>query len=168
MRRGALARAEADLAAGRTHAAAARLRSLLVAEPLDLAVRGRLAEAYRRAGNLVQAGRWAYLTTQLRPEEEVAFLRAYPSPWVRLRVLRYPGAPESLPPVPAERLRRLVVAAHLTGPPPRPVPLPSGAVLREQRRGNLVPCLFVFISLTVMMALVIIGIVRVWDWWQSL
>lgn len=164
---GALSRAEADLAAGHTYAATQRLRSLLVQRPDDLVIRARLAHAYRQAGNLVAAGRWAYLTGDLRPEEELAFLRAYPQPWLRLRALRYPGTPESLPPAPADRLRRLVVAAHLAGPPARS-PLPTAAPSPEKRHDSLVPCLFVLITFTVLAALAVIGVARVWQWWESI
>ena len=164
-RRGALARAEADLAHGRTHSAIQRLRSLLAADPGDPVVRSRLAAAYRNSGNLVEAGRWAYLTEELIPEEEAAFLRAYPSPWLRLRVLRFPGSPDSLGPQAAERLRRLVVSAHLTGPPRTPGAIPFTEA--EQRHGTLVPCLFVAVTMLVTTALAVIGAVRLWDWWQS-
>jgi Tetratricopeptide repeat len=165
-RRGALTRAAADLARGHTHAAIQRLRSLLVADPSDLAVRTMLARAYRQAGNLVEAGRWAYLTDELRPDEEAAFLRAYPSSWLRLRSLRYPGDPHTLAPEPAARLRRLVIAAHLAGPP-RLLPA-EPARPPERRHGTLFPCLYVIVILTAAAALAVIGAVRVWDWWVNL
>jgi hypothetical protein len=165
-RRGALARAEADLAQGRTHSAIQRLRSLLAADPGDPVVRSRLAAAYRSSGNLVEAGRWAYLTEDLIPEEEAAFLRAYPSPWLRLRVLRFVGSPDSLGPQAGERLRRLVVSAHLTGPPRTPGAVPPFGEV-DQRHGTLVPCLFVVVTMLVATALAVIGAVRLWDWWQS-
>jgi Tetratricopeptide repeat len=167
-RRGALARAEADLARGRTYAAIRRLRSLLVADPADLEVRSRLARAYRRTGNLTEAGRWAYLTAELRPDEEAAFLRAYPSPWVRLRVLRFVGTPEVLPREAADRLRRLVVAAQIAGPPrPRPAILPGADEEQDRRHGSLVPCLVVVLSFALLSALAVIGAVRVWRWWVN-
>ncbi len=163
-RSGALARAAAELERGRTHAAIQRLRSLLATDPADLVVRAALAEAYRRAGNLAEAGRWAYLTDELRADEEAAFLRAFPSSWHRVRALRYLPGPETLAPEPAARLRRLVIAAHLAGPPRVLVAPPPP----EHRHGNLVPCLYVVVTLTVAAVLAVIGAVRVWDWWVNL
>jgi DNA-binding SARP family transcriptional activator len=164
-RRTALTRAAADLARGHTHAAIQRLRSLLVTDPTDLVIRARLAQAYRQAGNLVEAGRWAYLTDELRPNEEAAFLRAYPSSWLRLRALRYPADPQTLAPEPAARLRRLVIAAHLAGPPRLPAAPPRPP---EKRHGTLFPCLYVVVILTAATVLAVIGAVRVWTWFIDL
>jgi hypothetical protein len=83
-----------------------------------------------------------------------------------LRVLRYVGTPDALPPEAAERLRRLVVAAHLAGAPrQRTPPLEAQP---EHRRRNLVPCLFVLVVMLGLIALAIIGALRVWDWWVNL
>ncbi len=158
-------RVESDLANGHTHAAIQRLRSLLVADPADLDLRARLARVYRDTGNLTEAGRWAYLTTELGPEEEAAFLRGYPSPWLRLRVLRFAGPAEVLAPEATQRLRRLVTEAQVVGPPrQRPIlPIPSDA--SEIRHGNLVPCLVVVVSFALLCTLAVVGALRVWHWW---
>jgi hypothetical protein len=155
----------ADLADGRTYAAIQRLRSLLATDPGDLDLRLRLARAYRGTGNLTEAGRWAYLTAELEPEEEAAFLRAYPSPWLRLRVLRYPGSAAGLPAEAAERLRRLVVAARVAGPPRSNAVLPLPTDELNEQRGTLLPCLVVVLSLLLLTTLAVIGALRVWHWW---
>jgi hypothetical protein len=157
-----LARAKQDLAQGHTYVATRRLRTYLANDPDNLEVRRVLAAIYRQAGNLVEAGRWGFLTADVTPHELTAFERANPSPFLRLRLLGLAADPRKLPPVARDRLRVLTVQAERVGPPPdwteedRPQPLP-------QRR-NTVPCLFVAIALTVFAALVTIGIYQVVMW----
>jgi hypothetical protein len=85
-----LDRVAADLARGHTTPAIQRLSSLVAAHPTDLDLRQRLAAAHRLVGNLVQAGRWAYLHSEADPDEVAAFERAYPSTTGRLRALKWP------------------------------------------------------------------------------
>lgn len=93
----ALARVSADLARGRTHPAIQRLSSLVAVHPTDLDLRRRLAAVHRMVGNLVEAGRWAYLDPAANPVETRAFERAYPSPARRLVALRWPAGAELAP-----------------------------------------------------------------------
>jgi hypothetical protein len=86
-----LDRVATDLANSRTQPAIQRLSSLVAAHPTDLDLRMRLASIYRLTGNLVEAGRWAYLYAGADPAEIGAFERAFPSPAVRLRKLRWPA-----------------------------------------------------------------------------
>jgi hypothetical protein len=157
-----LARAKQDLAQGHTYVAIRRLRAHLANDPNNLEVRRVLAAIYRRSGNVVEAGRWGFLTGEVTPAELTAFERANPSPFLRLRLLHFTADPRKLPPPAQDRLRVLTLQAERVGPPPdwveedRPEPLP-------QRR-NTVPCLFVAIALTVFAALVTIGIYRVIMW----
>jgi hypothetical protein len=156
-----LARVKVDLSLGRPHLARQRLRTLLAIDPDDLEVRELLASVYRQTGNLVEAGRWAYLSPQLRPDELAAFERAHPSPWLRLRLLRFTGDLADLPPAARHRLRLLAAQAREAGPPPvwqRP------AVEPQPRRGNTVPCLFVAVTMVVVGVLVAIGVYRVMLW----
>jgi hypothetical protein len=85
-----LDRVDADLARGYTAPAIQRLSSLVAAHPTDLDLRQRLAAAHRQVGNLVEAGRWSYLSSAADPRETTAFERAYPVPARRLRALRWP------------------------------------------------------------------------------
>lgn len=110
---GVLDRVAADLARGSTHSAIQRLGSLVAAHPHDLDLRRRLAAAYRRVGNRIQAGRWDYLTLGADPAEIQAFERAYPSARARLRQLRWPHRPgEAATQYARDRLRRLVAEAE--------------------------------------------------------
>lgn len=156
-----LARVKVDLACGRTHLARQRLRTLLATDPDDLEVRELLADVHRHAGNLVEAGRWAYFSAQLRPAELIAFERAHPSPWLRLRLLRFTGDEADLTPAARERLRALNRQAALAGPPPdwRDAQQPDA-----QPRGAGFPCLFVAVALLVIGVLVAIGVYRVVQW----
>jgi hypothetical protein len=85
-----LDRVDADLAQGHTAPAIQRLSSLVAAHPTDLDLRQRLAAVHRQVGNLVEAGRWSYLSPAADPAETTAFERAYPVPARRLRALRWP------------------------------------------------------------------------------
>ena len=164
-----LARAKRDLAQGHTDLAIRRLRGYLATEPNSLEVRRVLAAIYRQTGNYAEAGRWGYLTADVRPVELTAFERANPSPFVRLRMLNFTADPRHLPPAAQDRLRVLTVQADRVGPPPgwqqRP---PSPAHEPEpdvpKRRSNTVPCLYVAIALTVLAALAAIGVYRMIMW----
>ena len=104
-----LARARADLDAGRTELARQRLRGLVGSYPTRLDVREALAETYRLAGDTAQAGRYAYLS-DVRDEAEVAaFEEAYAADPVRMmRALAWRAAEEDAPTETArERLRAL-------------------------------------------------------------
>jgi nitrate reductase NapE component len=156
-----LARAKQDLVQGHTYVATRRLRAYLANDPNNLEVRRVLAAIYRQTGNLVEAGRWGFLTAEVTPAELVAFERANPSPFLRLRLLHFTADPRKLPPSARDRLRVLEIQADRVGPPPdwvdeeRPAPKP---------RRNTVPCLFVVIALTVFLALAAVGIYRVVTW----
>ena len=108
-----LARAKRDLAQGHTDLAIRRLRGYLATEPNSLEVRRVLAAIYRQTGNYAEAGRWGYLTADVRPVELTAFERANPSPFVRLRMLNFTADPRHLPPAAQDRLRVLIVQAEV-------------------------------------------------------
>jgi hypothetical protein len=156
-----LARVKVDLALGRTHLARQRLRTLLATDPDDLEVRDLLADVYRQTGNLVEAGRWAYLSEQLRDEEAAAFERAHPTPWLRLRLLRFTGDPHDLPATARERLRLLTEQAERLGPPQ---PWNHVAEAAPAGRGGRLPCLFVAATMLVIAVFVAIGLYRVVQW----
>ena len=87
-----LARVEEDLSRGDVSMARTRLLSLLQSKPYQLDARARLAEIYRLDGNLVEAGRWSYLSEQRDPAEVAAFERACGRDPVRImRALRWRG-----------------------------------------------------------------------------
>lgn len=90
-----LARAAADLAAGRAALAQRRLTDLSRAMPERLDVREALAAVHRARGDLAQAGRWSFLADERDPAELAAFERAFQGDAVRLmRALGWRG-PES-------------------------------------------------------------------------
>jgi hypothetical protein len=161
-----LARVKQDLALGHTHTATQRLRTLLAIQPDDLELRDRLATVYRQTGNLVEAGRWGFLTSTLSQAELIAFERANPDPWLRLRILRWEGDEAALPDQSARaRLRELVAAADQAGPPstyggPLGPTRPPGRFTDSAT----IPCLFVLVVLGVLGLLAAIGVVRIIAW----
>lgn len=156
-----LARVRADLAAGHTHMAVQRLRTLLATLPDDVEVRSVLASVYRQTGNLVEAGRWGFLTTDVRPSELAAFAKANPDPWQRLRLLQFSGDPVGLPDVVTERLVLLADEAHSSGPPT----LPVGDYRQEPKsRGTAWPCLFTLVVLSTVTVLAGVGVIRIIAW----
>jgi len=157
-----LARVRDDLAHGRTSQAARRLRTFLAVEPHDLEIRRTLASIYRQTGDLAEAGRWAYLSDDLRPDEMAAFERANPSPWLQLRLLQFTADPQVLPKVARIRLMVLVEDARRVGPPT--IWTGPSAPRRPVRRGITVPCLFVIVALSVFAVLATIGVYRVIAW----
>ncbi|MFD3659306.1 DUF6584 family protein [Streptomyces sp. NPDC058659] len=90
-----LARADADLAAGRVPMARQRLRGLVSSFPYDLTLRRRLAEVYRLYGDAAEAGRWMYLEEDRDADETAAFEERYGSPGWRMKALAWRG-PEAL------------------------------------------------------------------------
>jgi len=153
-----LARVKTDLDQGHTFLATRRLRTYLANDPHNLEVRTVLADIYRQTGNLVEAGRWAFLAAAVHPDELAAFERANPSPWLRLRLLQFSADPKILPADAQDRLRVLTVQAERIGPPP----IWRGPTEPDEPRppGSTVPCLFVAIALTVFAALAGIGVYR--------
>jgi uncharacterized protein DUF6584 len=161
-----LARVKQDLALGHTHSATQRLRTLVAIQPDDLELRDRLATVYRQTGNLVEAGRWGFLTGNLSQAELVAFERANPDPWLRLRMLRWEGEESSLPDAAARtRVRELVAAAEQAGPPSS-YGGPLGPIRRPGRFTDnaTIPCLFVLIVLGVLGVFAAIGVIRIIAW----
>jgi len=157
-----LARAREDLVQGHTEVAVRRLRAYLAGDPDNIEVRRVLAAIYRQTGNVVEAGRWGFLTTDARPAELAAFERANPSPFLRLQLLHFSADPGGLPAAARDRLRVLALQAERVGPPPdwRGYDEP----IKPKRRSNRVPCLFVLVALTVFAALAALGIYQVVMW----
>lgn len=86
-----LARADADLAAGRVPVARQRLRGLISSFPHDLTLRCRLAQVYRLYGDAAEAGRWMYLEEDRNADETAAFETRYGSPAWRMKALAWHG-----------------------------------------------------------------------------
>ncbi|HLU33528.1 MAG TPA: DUF6584 family protein [Natronosporangium sp.] len=156
-----LARVKQDLALGHTFLATQRLRTLVAIEPDDLELRQMLASIYRQTGNLAESGRWAFLTGDATEAELAAFERANPDPWLRRRMLRWDGDPDTLPDhTVRRRLLALEAAARAAGPPDG-----YRAPARRQRAaGTAIPCLFVLIVLGGLGTLAAIGLVRIISW----
>lgn len=91
-----LSRVRRDLEAGHPDLATQRLRTLVSMAPDDLEAYRILAEIYRRTGNPVEAGRWSFLLDSATDEEIAAFERAHPTPWIRIRLIRWTGDPDTL------------------------------------------------------------------------
>ena len=159
-----LARAEADLRAGRTALARRRVRDLVRAFPHRLDLRHRLAEIYRLEGNPAQAGRWTYLHEPTDPAEQAAFAKAYQHDPVQLmRALAWHGVEDDAPNDTAHdrlRLLREQAEARVGTPldwhdprPPRPRP---DLKTRLTHAG----CLTLTLALLTATGLVIAGLVR--------
>jgi hypothetical protein len=134
-----LARVAEDLAAGNTQRATQRLRTLVAAVPNDLEVYGRLTEVYRQIGNLAEAGRWGFVTDDVTDQELSAFEKTHPSPWLRLRMLRWTAnANEVADDNARERMSALVALARQSGPPQR-----YQGVLYNGESHHTAPALFV-------------------------
>ena len=88
-----LTRVDRDLELGHVHPAMQRLASLVAAYPDDLEVRARRAALNRQIGNLVEAGRWGYLTEEVTAAEVCAYERAQPRACTRLSALRLRNDP---------------------------------------------------------------------------
>lgn len=150
-----LARVKNDLDLGNTRTAIQRLRTLVAVDPNDLEVHRRLAEVYRQAGNTVEAGRWSFLTEDVRPEELAAFEYAHPDPWLRLRLIQWSGDPILLPGDGARaRLSALKEEAEQSGPPERWERIERAA----GQRATTVPCLFVAVTLAILCLLTVAGL----------
>ncbi|GJF33509.1 hypothetical protein KNE206_62090 [Kitasatospora sp. NE20-6] len=107
-----LARAEADLRAGRVPLARQRLRGLVGSHPADLTVRRRLGAVYRLYGEPAQAGRWTYLDDDRDEAETAAFEARYADPRARMTALAWRDPEESAPTGTArERLTAVRTAA---------------------------------------------------------
>lgn len=157
-----LDRVRQDLAAGRTYPATQRLRTLLASYPDDLEIYRLLAAVYRQTGNFAEAGRWAFLTVDARPEELAAFTRSNPDPWARLRLIRWQGDPSELADDEIRnRLGALVEEAEKSGPPTRWV---GSYRAPDRTRGVSFPCLFTVISLIIVGTLIGIGALRILLW----
>jgi hypothetical protein len=157
-----LAQVKRDLAAGQTYLATQRLRTLAASHPDDLEIYRLLAAVYRQTGNLAEAGRWGFLTDEVRPAELAAFARVHANPWSRLRLLRWSGDPAALSDdTIRERLATLVEEAQESGPPE----IWAGAYRAPARiRGSIIPCLFTAVALTIVGLLVAIGAFRALQW----
>jgi hypothetical protein len=161
-----LARVKQDLALGHTYTATQRLRTLIAIHPDDLELRRMLASVYRQTGNLVESGRWSFLTSDTSEEELVAFERANPDPWLRLRMLRWDGIDIELADEAARvRLGELTAAAEAVGPPSAyQGPLASPRRPGRFVRGPAIPCLFVLLALGGLGSLAAIGLIRILAW----
>ncbi|MFF7600506.1 DUF6584 family protein [Streptomyces mirabilis] len=126
--RDTLARADADLAAGRVPVARQRLRGLVSSFPNDLMLRRRLAEVYRLYGEPAEAGRWMYLEQDRDPAETSAFEARYRTAPQRMRALAWRGS-ESLAQPAFAREQLAAVRAACSGAMGHPVDwdtVPSG------------------------------------------
>jgi hypothetical protein len=138
------------------------LRTLAATYPDDLDIYRLLASVYRQTGNLAEAGRWGFLTDEVRPAELEAFARVHANPWSRLRLLRWNGDPSTLSDDSVrDRLTVLVDEAEASGPPE----IWAGAYRAPAKnRGSVVPCLFTVVALTIAVVLAGIGAWRALSW----
>jgi hypothetical protein len=156
-----LARVKQDLAAGHTYLATQRLRTLVASHPDDLEIYRLLAAVYRQTGNLAEAGRWGFLTDEVRPDELAAFARVHADPWSRVRLLRWTGDPATLAGPIQRRLGDLLAEAEGSGPPEIWV---GSYRAPAKTQGSLVPCLYTAIALGIVIVLAGIGAIRAIAW----
>jgi hypothetical protein len=108
-----LARVDEDLRAGDVQMARTRLKSLVRSLPHRLEARERLADVCRLDGDLVEAGRWSYLSEHPDPAEVAAFEHACGNDPVRImRGLRWPGPDETAAATEHAQVRLLDVRAR--------------------------------------------------------
>ncbi|GAB3829011.1 DUF6584 family protein [Dactylosporangium cerinum] len=156
----------ADLRRGHYHPAMQRLASLTAAYPDDLDLRAERAALYRQVGNLVEAGRWGFLTEDATETEIAAFEKANPGAWMRLLVLRVNTDPtDKLAPVASARLARLIERASQDGPAPvawteagRPRPQFPGSWRDE------LLCLLAAVVGLIVVTLAVLGLITVIRW----
>ena len=158
-----LARVDADLARGLVHPAMQRLASLTATHPDDLDVRARRAALNRQIGNLVEAGRWGYLTEEVTSAEITAFGRAHRSAWAQLLALKLRDDPtEHLGPLAHRRFTGLVERAAAEGSPAS-ISWSDAGPHREVAmtwRDSL-PCLIAALIGLLLIGLIIVGLVTV-------
>jgi hypothetical protein len=112
-----------QLASGQSAAALRRLQTLATVDPTDREVHHLLVQIHRQRGDAASAGRWGFLSNEATEDEIRAFECQHPSPWVRLRLLRWVGDPGSVPnPAGRARLEALTALAERTGAAPPAVP----------------------------------------------
>jgi hypothetical protein len=160
-----LAKVAADLRRGHYHPAMQRLASLTAAHPDDLDLRAQRAAVYRQVGNLVEAGRWGFLTEDATAAEIAAFEKRHPDAWARLLVLKLRADPaDKLGPVAGVRLARLIEQAGQAGPAPVTW---TDAGPRPQFPGSWredLPCLLAAVVGLIVIVLAVIGLVTVIRW----
>lgn len=160
-----LAKIAADLERGHYHPAMQRLASLTAAYPDDLDLRARRAALYRQVGNLIEAGRWGFLTEDVTPEEIAAFERAHPGAWRRLLVLKLSNDPApQLGPEASARFARLIEQADQEGSAPvtwtdvGPRPQVSASWWEEW------PCVLAMLAGLIVLGLAGLGLVTLIRW----
>ena len=128
-----ITRIRREMAAGHHQAAVRRLQTLAAVDPTDREVYDLLVQIHRDRGDLVGAGRWGFLTDAATPDEICAFERAHPSPWVRLRLLRWFGDPDDVENLAGRtRLTALTALAEQSGQL-EPVPSPLAWIPSSRR-----------------------------------
>jgi hypothetical protein len=169
-KRDVLARVERDLRLGHVHPALQRLASLAAAYPGDLEVRARRAAVNRQIGNLVEAGRWGFLTEDVAAAELRAFERALPRASARLAALRIPDDPTLRLGPRAERRYRDLLRHAATGSgrqaamaddPATPTGGDPTAPDRSSSLAVYVPFLAYAVSGLILLCFAIVGIVAV-------
>lgn len=91
-----LQRARTELAAGDVASARQRVRGLVGSQPHNVEARSLLADTYRAAGDLAQAGRWAFATETLTEAEEAAFAKGFGKDPVRMmRAISWVGSEDA-------------------------------------------------------------------------
>ena len=157
-----LARVDADLELGHTYVAIQRLSTLVQLHGTDLALRERLAAVHLSTGNLVEAGRWSYLSADRDPVATAAFERAFPDPIGRYDAVRFRGTPDDTT-TGFARTTLVELTKARTGA--RPPQWRRGAPIEaDEQEGCFWPALFVTAAVGALVALVTIGLVTVFSW----
>ena len=130
--------------------------------PDDLEIRAQRAAVHRRIGNVVEAGRWGFLTEEVWPAEVAAFERAFPKPWLRLHALKLRAEPgDTLGPGARRRFAGLIEqverenATRVTWTEDGPSPETSWSW------SDRLSCLIAVLVVVVVVGLIIIGLFTV-------
>lgn len=154
-----LERVDADLEQGHTFTAIQRLATLVQQQPTNLDLRARLAAVHLQTGNLVEAGRWGYLSENRDPDAQKAFEKAFRAPIARLNALRWRGGPHEASSVHARvRLLRLIDDAGQ-----RPAQSAAGSRRRTHKRWTKTD-VAVLVGIVVVVSVWLIGAISVVRW----
>jgi hypothetical protein len=157
-----LARVDADIRRGHVHPAMQRLASLAAAHPDDLEIRARRAALNRQIGNLVEAGRWGFVTEDVQPSEIAAFERAFPGAQIRLHSLKLRANPARiLGPLARQRLAQLVEQAERERSAPVVWDEDGPRLWRSESWRDGIPCLIAWLVGLAFVGLAVVGLITV-------
>lgn len=158
------AKVEYDLRTGDVDMALTRLTSLVRSLPHRIDARERLADVQRLRGDLVEAGRWSYLSAERDAAEVAAFERACGDDPVRImRALRWRG-PEDSASTDAARERLAEIRTHAQASTRRKITWESAGLDVGGSRWDDLWAVGCVLGSIVLVGLAVVGAVTVAGW----